>query len=311
MTEVSCIRTLGKNIRSLGNKVGENAEVMKINSKILTFVINLDKDVKKLKKNREDFGRFGVNPVRWVACYGKELKDSEILKYTNAWTFNFAAPSAIGCWRSHYTLWEYVVENGIDKMLILEDDAVPVDNFNLYFDDFIFNLPEDFHFCYLGWRGVGGGVSMEKIGGSVYRKLDGVIYGLHGYLISYEGAKFCVDKLRTINFTGHVDLGVLLLTDEMNVYMPRKPIINSYIEDSNNIAVHDDCVYRFIEKSMGNETAWVLSGQFANVRKLGWALDIYNLIKIIVMIVCVILIFRFIVGFFKYETNVRYVYLHR
>jgi GR25 family glycosyltransferase involved in LPS biosynthesis len=55
-------------------------------------------------------------------------------------------PGEYGIWVSTINLWQYIVDNKIDKLLVLEDDVVLqenfVENFNLYLNE----LPNDFDF---------------------------------------------------------------------------------------------------------------------------------------------------------------------
>ena len=56
----------------------------------------------------------------------------------------------LGCTLSHYNLYEKIVKEDIDKVLILEDDCLLNDNVNnleTYFEQ----LPEDWGLFYVGW----------------------------------------------------------------------------------------------------------------------------------------------------------------
>ncbi len=60
----------------------------------------------------------------------------------------------LGCTLSHYQLYEKIVAENLDKVLILEDDCLFNDNVNnlaTYFEQ----LPEDWGLFYVGWDNVG------------------------------------------------------------------------------------------------------------------------------------------------------------
>ena len=94
--------------------------------------------------------------------------------------------NAVGCALSHMDLWSKVVNENLKYMYIFESDAVCTDNFNEYVD--LFLQKENPHVLFFGIIGRPVGHS-EKIS-----KIPGRFYGLHGYMITYEGAKLLLQN---------------------------------------------------------------------------------------------------------------------
>src|SRR5438477_11440696 len=91
-----------------------------------TFVINLKKRTDRWNTINKSFSGTGIKLMRWNAVYGKDLKKDMIKKITTPFCNRFCSDFMIGCWLSHYTLWQWIVKKNLDNVLILEDDAVPV-----------------------------------------------------------------------------------------------------------------------------------------------------------------------------------------
>ena len=59
-------------------------------------------------------------------------------------------PGGWGCYRSHIRIIEDCLNHGIESVLIMEDDAVCVDNFKAKVEEFWKNLPNDWGMVYIG-----------------------------------------------------------------------------------------------------------------------------------------------------------------
>ncbi len=58
----------------------------------------------------------------------------------------------IGCSWSHKLVYEDCLKNKYDKVLILEDDTIPVENINLLFKNIVEQLPPDWDLLYLDYN---------------------------------------------------------------------------------------------------------------------------------------------------------------
>lgn len=99
-------------------------------------------------------------------------------------------PGEYGIWVSTINLWQYIIKNKIDKMLVLEDDILLkkffLDNFYKYIKD----LPEDFDFLSLYYFKEQNKKSNEtEIGSELIQKSNKQYSAAQAMLYSYSGAK--------------------------------------------------------------------------------------------------------------------------
>ena len=88
------------------------------------FFINLDKDVQR----KERFLELNKNSdfIRWDATGRDDVSDELDKKMISM--YNYPKPSHLarcGCFQSHISLLEHIVENKLNDVLICEDDAAP------------------------------------------------------------------------------------------------------------------------------------------------------------------------------------------
>ncbi len=77
---------------------------------------------------------------------------------------------AWGCYRSHIRILEECLTNGVESVLILEDDAVCVENFQEKAQRFFDHLPQDWEMVYLGGQHLEENVRLpRKVNDWVYR----------------------------------------------------------------------------------------------------------------------------------------------
>jgi GR25 family glycosyltransferase involved in LPS biosynthesis len=80
---------------------------------------------------------------------------------------------AWGCYRSHLRILEECLNEGVDSILFLEDDAICADNFGQQWQDFYEALPDDWQMLYLGGQHLDQDKSPpEKVNDFVYRPMN-------------------------------------------------------------------------------------------------------------------------------------------
>ena len=94
----------------------------------------------------------------------------------------------IGCALSHKRVYEKIVNDKINRCLILEDDAKFDIDFFSKLNEIEKNVPQDFDILFLGYH-----VSYIKNDINDYYFKPERVYGLFGYVVSYEGAKKLLD----------------------------------------------------------------------------------------------------------------------
>lgn len=91
------------------------------------WLINLDSSTDRLASANERLAQAGLTATRFSAVYGKALSTEEIAVHYDeqANKARFRRPLSlgeIGCYLSHRTLWQRMVDNQIENAVIIEDD---------------------------------------------------------------------------------------------------------------------------------------------------------------------------------------------
>lgn len=97
------------------------------------FVINLDRAPDRLSFMEKQFAGLSLSFERLQACDGKTLTQDQIKNYYDAALNrrNFVRPlqpGQIGCYISHLTAWQKILDDQLDFAVILEDDVTILNN---------------------------------------------------------------------------------------------------------------------------------------------------------------------------------------
>lgn len=117
------------------------------------FVINLEKSVERREFITKQFQSFPTIPFQFFqAVYGKENPDYPLFqRYNEKERFkrkgNTMSLSQLGCWASHYHLWEKCVKLN-QAIIVLEDDAIIHPHFAQVYQ-FIHSPQNTFEFFWL------------------------------------------------------------------------------------------------------------------------------------------------------------------
>jgi glycosyl transferase, family 25 len=108
---------------------------------------------------------------------------------------------AIGCFLSHVAIWQQMIEQNLPRMLVMEDDATPVANFDpIRFSSVVNQLPQAAQMVLFG-RIIMNGMAEKPKGSDLSR-----IYYFNGtfaYLITPAACKFLISRVLPVN--GHID----------------------------------------------------------------------------------------------------------
>ena len=164
-----------------------------------TFIINLlhhtnrkNDMIEKLKKtNIKNFEFFNaINGETDLSKYEFKLID-------NWFDYFLERPitvGEIGCALSHYNIWKYIVDNNIDKALILEDDVLFLDNFNKMLHS-IEKLEMKYDIFYLSRKPLNAYFkNMNEIEINDFIVECKSSYNAHSYIITYECAKILTNS---------------------------------------------------------------------------------------------------------------------
>lgn len=128
------------------------------------FVINLKSRKDRLKNIKSLIDTLNLDKKKieiFDAVVGKEIPNDEIynlLSITSLDTLlnkstnhkDIRSKGAIGCYLSHYKIWEKVISNNLNNILILEDDIV-TDADSKEFEEYINSIPKDYDIAMLSW----------------------------------------------------------------------------------------------------------------------------------------------------------------
>ncbi len=164
----------------------------------------------------------------------------------------------IGCYLSHYKIWEDIISNNYKNCIIFEDDAEPLENYETILN-YLNSVPKDYDIAYLGW--------WNRYSYNYYINNDYWLYtdksknnknkkrcmilGLYSYMISNNGAKELIKKGMPIDL--QVDSYISLYNDvfaRFNRYLSKNQLFKAgkSIGDTHNKC--DRC--NFYQKNIKN-----------------------------------------------------------
>jgi collagen beta-1,O-galactosyltransferase len=162
------------------------------------FMINLERRKERRQKMELSFKVIGLDVQYFPAVDGKKLND-EVLKemnvkllpeYEDPYHKRPMTMGEVGCFLSHYSIWEKMVQYNLEEVLILEDDI----KFEPFFKDralYVINEARQlggWDLIYFGRKRLQES-NEELIKGSEDLVKVGYSYWTLGYLISLRGAK--------------------------------------------------------------------------------------------------------------------------
>ena len=166
-------------------------------------VINLDKRTDRLEKISKQLDELGITFERFSAIDG--TGKNPMLANRD----------------SHLQVWR---ENLGKKILVLEDDAYFIDDFQERFNQVIQTLPENWDVFYLG-------ALLDKMTGKVikinndwYRQI--VSTGTQAYSVHPDIMQYCIDRLEI--YDGYIDVGLRILAEDMNAYITQPNLVTQY-----------------------------------------------------------------------------------
>jgi hypothetical protein len=186
------------------------------------YVINLDDDVERLAAFRARTAPVRwpfAEPQRWRAVPGKKAP------HPDWWR---AGGGAWGCLRSHLQIIEQSLVDEVPSVLILEDDAIPCDDFATKAEAFLANVPSDWGMIYLGGQHLfAGSHPPERVNAEVFRPYN--VNRTHAFALSQAGMKTVYKHLCRQDWQSaqHIDhhLGRLHMNGQLPVYCPPQWLI--------------------------------------------------------------------------------------
>lgn len=182
------------------------------------YMINLLRRPYRRKRMMLTLKEVGISAKAVDAVDGKAMTTSDIRElgidmlpgYLDPWAKRTLTKGEIGCFLSHYYIWEEVVEKGYEKILIIEDDVRFEYKFRAkmhYLAEEIERQGHKWDLIYVG-RKILNGKSESYLNGSKILVHPSYSYWTLSYMLTLEGAKKLV---------GQKPLGRMVPVDE---YLP-------------------------------------------------------------------------------------------
>lgn len=173
-------------------------------NKFLCYVVNMEKDVQKLKQVSEQFPFYPDIDFRiWKACEGKRLTEEqkkELISPTFYTRYGSKATlPAVGCSLSHVQIYQNIVEQQLPYAMIIEDDAILAKSLKM--ESFIPLLSREVPTAILltpDFRYKKSDKYLQIGESSVYCLDNGLMTS--GYLINNAAAKLLSDNLMPIKY---------------------------------------------------------------------------------------------------------------
>ena len=194
------------------------------------FIINLPQRIERLHKIKNLLQKLDLyNYEIYKAVDGKNLSQNKINELLSITSLNslyaqaknhkdIRSKGAIGCYLSHYNLWNEMIERNYDNVLIIEDDAQTDYNYNEIIT-FINSIPSDYDIAMLSWFTLWFDKLQNKknikIINEYWRKYKSInIFGTAAYMLSKNGAKKLIKNAMPINYQVDAYINIMTVVDE-------------------------------------------------------------------------------------------------
>lgn len=173
------------------------------------YVINLDTEQERMNRVHAQLLSNSIEYKRFSAIVGKKVENS---KYLSSTCNRFCTDGIRGCALSHRAIWEDMILNNYQSVLILEDDIDIVPDFNEKFKSAWDHVPKDFDVLWVGCKFIceespvgdfltttGITHKSEKINENILKTQGSV--GAHAYILTRR----CAEKFLSKTIQWHID----------------------------------------------------------------------------------------------------------
>jgi GR25 family glycosyltransferase involved in LPS biosynthesis len=193
------------------------------------FVINLETDTKR-KKNilvfeDKDISYFYVNAISYKSHNVTKFCDSIISENLKKGTVDTFSYEQISLALTNILVLNYCIKNDIKSFLILEDDFLLHKNFDVLFEKYIRNIPNDWNIVWLGYK-------QSNIPQNSYNDLWSLpnlrTFGTHAYAINN-----CSLDVRNVfnKFSEPIDVSLTHRMKNLRKYAVKEQLIISLCEN--------------------------------------------------------------------------------
>lgn len=113
-----------------------------------TYVIHYTPFVKRKLFMEQQLKKYGIG-AEYITDYDKEdLTENDLLKFETKLPYLTLPAISVCC--KHIQSWRKVANENLDYALILEDDAIFCDDFDVKSNEYLMELPNDFDMLFIG-----------------------------------------------------------------------------------------------------------------------------------------------------------------
>jgi len=210
------------------------------------YLINMDKDIDRLEKVTKECNKVDIKFQRFSGVNPKILPEEEKNKYITKFCQKYCTNGMIGCGISHLKIYEDVINNNYNNVLILEDDVYFEDDFHYILKNALEELPNDYDILYIGYFGLSNKdtyydhnylfkiFSNKKTETNNFKNIccPEFSLGMHAMIISNKGCQKLLQTINKINW--HIDWQISLNNKDLNIYATNKRIVHQLWEESCN-----------------------------------------------------------------------------
>jgi len=209
------------------------------------FVINLKSRTDRLKNIKLLIDQLNLDKEKieiFEAIVGNNIPNDEIyniLSITSLDTLftksinhkDIRTKGAIGCYLSHYKIWEKVINENLNNILILEDDIF-TDADQKEFNEYINSIPDDYDIAMVSWFSLWfdrlNNPNKNIIINNNWNKYNSVnVFSGGGYLVSKKGAQKLIKNAFPICYQVDAYFNILNYIDKNFVrYISKESLLN-------------------------------------------------------------------------------------
>jgi glycosyl transferase family 25 len=209
------------------------------------FVINLKSRTDRIENIKNLIKNLNIDNKKielFEAVVGKDIPKDDINNMLSISSLNslynesnnhkdIRSKGAIGCYLSHYKIWEKMINHNLNNIIILEDD-IGTDANEKELNEYINSIPEDYDIGILSWFSLWfdrlDNPKKNSIINNYWNKYNSVnIFSTGAYLLSKKGAKKLIKNAFPICYQVDAYFNILNYVDKNFIrYVAKESIIN-------------------------------------------------------------------------------------
>lgn len=151
----------------------------------------------------------------------------------------YMTDGAVGCYLSHFILWNVLLYQPENEFLIFEDDAIFVDDFSEKFKSYSSRLPSNWDIVFVGWVPYGNNTRVMKVDENISIRHPSAT---HAYMIKKSALQLAIDVIQPCG--SPIDLiMVRKLLPQLKYYVFDPSIVTQKSYANSNDSIWNSLVY--------------------------------------------------------------------